>query len=106
MNYSEKQIQIIETAERLFSEHGFTGTSVRDIAQEANINLAMVSYYFGSKDKLLEAIFEHRSEKIRTTLEHLLNDKMMEPSEKIEKVIDAFVNRIMSMQNFHRIMMR
>ena len=60
MDYSEKQVQIMEIAETLFAEKGFNGTSVRDIAEKAHVNLAMVSYYFGSKDKLLEALFSYR----------------------------------------------
>jgi len=64
MNYSEKQLQIIGTAERLFSTKGFDGTSVRDIADEAGVNIAMISYYFGSKEKLMEALFERRSSDI------------------------------------------
>jgi len=42
-------------------ENGFDGTSVRDIAQKAGVNLAMISYYFGSKEKLLEALIELRA---------------------------------------------
>ena len=60
MKSNDKQIQIIETAEKLFADKGFSGTSVRDIADEADVNLAMISYYFGSKEKLLEALFTHR----------------------------------------------
>ena len=37
MEYSEKQIAIINTAEKLFAVNGFDGTSVRDIAQEAGV---------------------------------------------------------------------
>ena len=62
MEYSEKQIQIMEAAEKLFAAKGFNGTSVRDISEAAGVNLAMVSYYFGSKEKLFEAMFAHRSE--------------------------------------------
>ena len=54
MKFNDKQIEILNVAERLFAEEGFDGTSVRDIAKNANVNVAMISYYFGSKEKLLD----------------------------------------------------
>ncbi|MEJ7683139.1 MAG: TetR family transcriptional regulator [Segetibacter sp.] len=74
MDYNEKQKQIIETAERLFSARGFDGTSVRDIADDAGVNIAMISYYFGSKEKLMEALFEQRITNIKLKVESLLHD--------------------------------
>ena len=47
---SEKQLHILLVAEELFALHGFDGTSVRDIAEKAGVNLAMISYYFQSKE--------------------------------------------------------
>ena len=41
-----KREQILDVSERLFSEKGFEGTSVRLIASEAGVNVAMISYYF------------------------------------------------------------
>jgi AcrR family transcriptional regulator len=37
--------------EELIAKKGYEGTSVRDICSKANINVAMISYYFGSKEK-------------------------------------------------------
>ena len=59
---SDKREHILIEAEKLFGERGFDGTSVRDIAQSAGVNLAMISYYFGSKEKLLEALVVFRAE--------------------------------------------
>ena len=56
MGINEKQLKILQVTERLFSEHGFDGTSVRTIAKQAQVNIAMISYYFGSKEKLLESL--------------------------------------------------
>src|ERR1043166_6846658 len=92
--YSDKQVQIVLAAERLFAEHGFEGTSVRDIAQEAGVNAAMISYYFGSKEKLLQALFNYRIAASRLVLEHLLSDKDMSPLDKIDALIDGMVNRM------------
>jgi AcrR family transcriptional regulator len=49
--------RIIETATRLFSEHGFDAVSMRDIAVDANVNGAAVNYHFGSKEQLIRAIY-------------------------------------------------
>ena len=57
MELNDKQIQILETAEKLFAENGFDGTSVRQISKAADINIAMISYYFGSKEKLIGSTF-------------------------------------------------
>ncbi len=50
--------RILDAAERLFAEHGFLATSLRDITQEAGVNLAAVNYHFGSKEALLIAVLE------------------------------------------------
>jgi len=106
VNYNEKQEQIIITAEKLFAEKGFSGTSVRDIAQEANVNVAMISYYFGSKDKLLEAIFEYRIAFTALDLESLVNDENIAPLQKIYILIDHYTNKFFSNQCFFRLMTR
>ena len=51
---------ILETAERLFLEKGFAMTSTTEIAKEVGCNQAMVHYYFRTKERLFEAIFEKK----------------------------------------------
>src|SRR5215471_5496920 len=52
--------RILDAAERLFADHGFEGTSIRDIVDEAKVNLAAVHYHFRSKEALLEAVLTRR----------------------------------------------
>jgi AcrR family transcriptional regulator len=52
--------RILDAAERLFAEHGFEGTSIRDIVDAAKVNLAAVHYHFRSKEALLEAVLTRR----------------------------------------------
>ncbi|MFZ0788918.1 MAG: CerR family C-terminal domain-containing protein [Chromatiaceae bacterium] len=54
----ETRQRIIETSLRLFAEHGFKGVSVRDISAAAGVNVASVSYHFGSKQGLYRTLFE------------------------------------------------
>ena len=103
--YSEKRLQLLDTAERLFSEKGFDGTSVRDIAEEAGINTAMISYYFGSKEKLMEAIFEQRSLNVREKVDLLLKDDSLDPLQKMYRLLDEYVEKIMQRKKFHRILL-
>jgi AcrR family transcriptional regulator len=101
---TEKQLAIMEEAEKLIADNGYDGTSIRDIAHAADVNVAMISYYFGSKEKLLQAIFERRTEYWRTNLESLIEDKSVGSFEKMYKLIDNYVEKIFKQTCFHRIM--
>lgn len=96
----------MEAAERLFADHGFAGTSVRDIAVAASVNLAMISYYFGSKEKLMEAMFQHRGQHLKMQLESILLNSDMTSTQKVEKLIEEYVARIFQKQCFHKVMIR
>jgi len=52
--------RILHAAEQLFAEIGVAGTSLRNITATARVNLAAVNYHFGSKDALIEAVYERR----------------------------------------------
>ncbi|MGH8799734.1 MAG: helix-turn-helix domain-containing protein, partial [Casimicrobiaceae bacterium] len=51
---------MLDAAEALFMEHGFEATSLRRITARAQVNLAAVSYHFGSKEDLLKAVLRRR----------------------------------------------
>lgn len=104
--YSEKQLQIMDIALKLFSEKGYDKTSIRDIAHAAEVNVAMVSYYFGSKEKLLEALFTNHFSFIKVTLEGILYEKQSSAFEKVERIIDVFIDTLFSRQKFNQLMMR
>lgn len=55
-NRSETKIKILDAAERLFAERGFSETSLRLITSKAEVNLASVNYHFGSKKELIRAV--------------------------------------------------
>jgi AcrR family transcriptional regulator len=50
--------QILDTAEQLFTDQGYSGTSIRNIADTAGVNPALVHYYFGNKHALLENVLQ------------------------------------------------
>ncbi len=53
--------RLLDAAEQLFAEVGFEGASIRAITTAAGVNLAAANYHFGSKQRLLEAVFERRT---------------------------------------------
>ena len=102
-NFNEKQIQILEVAETLFAEKGFDGTSIRDISKMAKINVAMVSYYFGSKEKLLESLILYKTSGLKEQLIHLI-DENLEPFDKVNKLIALYINRINCNKGIYRVL--
>lgn len=52
--------QILEVAQRLFTERGYALTSTTDIAKEVGCNQALVHYYFRSKEKLFLRVFDEK----------------------------------------------
>ncbi|MEO6173661.1 MAG: TetR family transcriptional regulator [Flavobacterium circumlabens] len=101
--FNDKKIQILEVAEKLFSDKGFEGTSIRDISKHAKINIAMVSYYFGSKERLLEALIIYKTSDLKLQLENLLQENL-EPIEKINKLIEIYINRISCNKGIFRVL--
>jgi AcrR family transcriptional regulator len=93
MEFNEKQIEILLVAEQLFAEEGFDGTSVREIAKIANVNVAMISYYFGSKEKLLESMVIYRISGMKLQLENLIQEDIT-PIKKIDKLIEFYIKRV------------
>ncbi|MEC9048281.1 MAG: TetR/AcrR family transcriptional regulator [Planctomycetota bacterium] len=56
----ETKDTILDAAEALFAEQGFAATSLRQLTQQADVNLAAVNYHFGSKEELVKAVLLRR----------------------------------------------
>jgi AcrR family transcriptional regulator len=96
----DKKEQIMDAAQSLFAAQGFEGTSVRDICHHAGVNVAMVNYYFGSKEGLFEKLVEHKASFMRGKLEALLGNKNLTAIEKVDRIIGEFVDRMFSNRDF------
>ncbi len=99
----DKRQLIMEATLFLFAEKGYEGTSIRDIAEKANVNVAMVNYYFGSKEKLFEEIVKLKSSTTRLQLDEIASNKSLTSIEKVEMVIDSFIERLFTHRVFHRL---
>ncbi len=100
---TDKRVQLLIAAEQLFAEKGFDGTSVRDIAQLAEVNLAMISYYFGSKERLLKALIEYNFNLNIELLEDLSKNESISPMDKILQLADFYVDKFILKRRFHTI---
>ena len=88
----DRQMAILLAAEKLFAQHGYHGVSIRQIAVEAKVPLALVGYYFGPKNQLFHAIFEHWQATIAERLELLQNVLAKAPRQNfLRQVVEAFV---------------
>ncbi len=89
MSESTKK-KILNAALNIFAEHGFSGARMQQIANEANINKAMLHYYFHSKSLLFEEIFKTCLEKINTLYLNCFS-KNISFEKKIEDLAEAYL---------------
>lgn len=102
---ADRRLQLLDVAERLFAKNGYEAVSIRQLASEAGMNVAMVSYYFGSKEKLFEALLENKLPKTRAQLENLAKTDMS-PWEKLSRTIELYVEKFYEGRDFHRVVTR
>ena len=101
----DKKTSILEAAIKLFSTKGYDAASVRDIAELAGVNLAMISYYFGSKEKLMESLFHEKMDASKIKIETILKDTSLTPFEKVERMLSDYVSKVVANQSFYKIML-
>ncbi len=88
------RILLLDAAERLFSQHGIEGTSVREIIKAAGVNLGAVNYHFGTKQRLALEVFARRLEPVnrkRIALLDVLEAQAGRRKLKLERIIDALI---------------
>jgi len=92
------RVMLLDAAERLFSQHGIEGTSVREIIKAAGVNLGAVNYHFGTKQRLALEVFARRLEPVnRERIARLdaLEAQAGPRKLKLEQIIDAVIRPAM-----------
>jgi AcrR family transcriptional regulator len=84
--------KIKEAARKVFTQKGYAATRTRDIAEEAGLNLALLNYYFRSKEKLFELIMMEKMHKLFGALAPILNDTETSLDEKIELIALNYID--------------
>ncbi|MGB9621910.1 MAG: TetR/AcrR family transcriptional regulator, partial [Brevinematia bacterium] len=93
MELSNKD-KIISSAIKLFSEKGFDGTSVDEIAKDCGVNKAMIYYYFSSKEGLLNSIIRKSVSEFSSIVDSLDLSKYSSFEEFIGDIISRSINYI------------
>ncbi|MXO31872.1 TetR/AcrR family transcriptional regulator [Apibacter sp. B2912] len=83
--------KIKEAAKRVFQKKGFGLTRTRDIAKEAGINLALLNYYYRSKENLFEIVMQESIEEMFSYLEYIMNNKQTTLTEKIDAGVLRYI---------------
>ena len=83
--------RILGAAEELFAQHGFAGTSLRQVTSRADVNIAAVNYHFGSKENLVNEVFRRRMDEMSAQRLSRLKVAIQQHPGELEPVLAAFV---------------
>lgn len=86
--------KIKEAARKVFTQKGYAATRTRDIAEAAGLNLALLNYYFRSKEKLFEIVMKEKMQQLFGVITPVLNDKETTLDQKIELIIANYINML------------
>lgn len=90
---------IKEAARKIFQEKGFSATKIRDIAEEAGANLALVNYYFKSKKKLFDIVMFEALDSFFSGIVSIIDDSSTTLHEKVELFVNAYMDLVTENQN-------
>jgi AcrR family transcriptional regulator len=93
INTEEK---IKSAAKSVFHKKGYVGTRTRDIAEEAQMNLALLNYYFKSKEKLFQLIMVETLAEFMQNMLAVFNDEHTTLEKKIKLVAEKYIDLIIA----------
>lgn len=84
--------KIIEAARKVFLEKGYAATRTRDIAEEAGINLALLNYYFRSKEKLFQLVMVEKLQQLFSVVLPIVNNDELTLEQKLETLAENYID--------------
>lgn len=90
------EAKILEAARTIFHKKGYAATRTRDIAEEAGINLALLNYYFRSKEKLFDIIMLETMQGFFQSLSVVFNDSSTTLEKKVEVVTESYIDLLLA----------
>jgi AcrR family transcriptional regulator len=94
----DRRHNILLAAEKLFATYGYHAVSIRNIADEADVPLALVGYYFGTKQQLYHAIFEHWSATTQERLAGLQSALADAAGDRLTRLVEAFITPVIRLR--------
>ena len=88
--------KIKEAARKVFTQKGYAATRTRDIAEEAGINLALLNYYFRSKEKLFKEVMLEKVQQLFGALLPLMSDPSTKLESKIEGIVSTYLDMLLA----------
>ncbi len=88
------ETKIKEVARKIFTQKGYAATRTRDIAQEAGVNLALLNYYFRSKEKLFEMVITEELQRFFGVVYGIAVNEGMDLDQKLETLIDLYAQML------------
>lgn len=95
MEVDSTEQKIITAARELFTERGFAATRIRDIAESAGTNVALLNYYFRSKENLFRIIVHDDLQVLFTLLIPLVTDEKLTLREKIDALAKQYTDLLL-----------
>lgn len=83
--------RILGAAEELFAQHGFGGTSLRQVTSRADVNIAAVNYHFGSKENLINEVFRRRMDDMSRQRLAMLEEARRQHPGELRPILAAFI---------------
>lgn len=90
------EAKIKNAARVVFHKKGFAATRTRDIAEEAGMNLALLNYYFGSKEKLFDLIMMETMQGFFQSMAIVFNDEKTSLDEKVETIAERYIDLLLT----------
>jgi AcrR family transcriptional regulator len=93
---STTEEKIKAAARKVFTKKGYAGARTRDIAEEAGINLALLNYYFRSKEKLFDIVMMENLQQFLLGLKSVLHNEKSSLTEKVAVIANEYIDMLKS----------
>jgi hypothetical protein len=92
---SSTEEKIMQSARRIFASKGYEGTKTREIAADAGVNLALLNYYFRSKEKLFQLVMKENMQQFLGVVGNIIHHKDSSLKKKLESLTANYIDMLL-----------